>query len=254
MAIVPYLRHDLLNDDVVCHGFFTRLGGVSSGAYDSLNCGLGSNDNPTYVKQNRHLAAEALGGKFDQIAGLYQVHSNICHIADPLFGDRPTGDALVTDQTHTTLAILTADCVPVLFCDERNGIIGAAHAGWRGAVKGIVKSTLETMISLGAKTKDTKAVIGPAIQQQSYQVGIDVRDEVLDNHAEAADRFVADGPDKWKFDLPGFVSDQLTSFDIDHHTMTEDTYSDERFFSHRRNTHQNGSDTGRLVSMIRLKT
>ena len=247
-----YISHHILNDENIKHGFFTRHGGLSSGVYESLNCGLGSKDDLTLALKNRKIAATAIGGKNDVICGLYQIHSNICHSANPTEKNRPEGDALVTDKPHITLAILTADCVPVLFADPKNKVIGAAHAGWRGAVRGIISSTLETMLQNGANSGNIKAVIGPAIQQKSYQVGHDLRDEVLSKYPKVEHHFIADGKEKWLFNLPGFVSDQLTHHGIQHHTMNEDTYSDERFFSHRRNTHLNGIDTGRLVSMIRL--
>ena len=250
----PFLSHDLLNKNAVSHGFFTRHGGVSAGVYDSLNCGLGSDDEIDNVLQNRALAAATLGGTDDNICGLFQIHSNICHIANSIDDTRPEGDAIVTDKPHITLAILTADCVPVLFADHDNSIIGAAHAGWRGAVRGIISSTIETMEKLGANKERIKAVIGPAIQQQSYQVGNDLRDEVLSLFPQAHLHFVPDGTEKWKFDLPHFVSDQLSEHRIDHHVMTDDTYTDDRFFSHRRNTHEQGPDTGRLVSMIRINS
>ena len=248
----PFLNHHILNDKHIKHGFFTRHGGFSSGVYESLNCGLGSNDDITLAHKNREIAAAAIGGKDDAISGLYQIHSNICHIADPIKIDRPEGDALVTDKPHITLAILTADCVPVLFADPKNKVIGAAHAGWRGAVRGIITSTVDKMLQIGAVSENIKAVIGPAIQQKSYQVSFDLRDEVLSKHPNSEHQFIPDSDGKWKFNLPGFVSDLLVHHDIQHHRMNEDTYSDDRFFSHRRNTHQNGIDTGRLVSMIRL--
>jgi YfiH family protein len=252
MTIPPFLSHDLLDSNGIAHGFFTRNGGVSQGVYDSLNCGVGSNDDPDAVRENRHRAASAIGGGEDVICGLYQIHSSICHIATP--SASPEGDALVTDKGGITLAILTADCAPVFFADSNAGIIGAAHAGWRGAVRGIIASTLKAMKELGAKTENIIGITGPAIQQNSYQVGLDLREEVLAHHPGARDRFIPDGTGKWRFDLPGFIKDQLRDQDVKNASLNDDTYSDERFFSHRRKTHQNDPDTGRLVSMIRLKT
>lgn len=253
MQLPPYLTHDSLNSHIVSHGFFTRHGGVSTGDYDSLNCGLGSHDKPDHIQQNRKLAAAAIGGDEDHICGLYQIHSDICHIADIHAETRPEGDALVTNKPNITLAILTADCVPVLLADHDAGVIGVAHAGWRGAVRGIVASTVEAMVAIGAKPENIESVIGPAIQQQSYQVGVDLKDDVLSMFSSAAHHFISDGQDKWKFDLPGFVADRLHELGISTSTINADTYSDDRFFSHRQKTHMSAADTGRLVSMIRLK-
>lgn len=254
MKTPPFITHDLLEQQTIAHGFFTRHGGVSKSVYTSLNCGLGSKDHIENINHNRRLAAMAIGGLNDHICGLYQIHSDICHIVNMASDNRPEGDALVTNTPGITLAILTADCVPILFADHHAGIIGAAHAGWRGAVKGVVVSTLKTMVQLGATLNNINAVIGPAIQQASYQVGHDLRDEVLAKSPQAENHFIVDQPNKWLFDLPSYVGDQLIAEGIKYHTLTEDTYSDDRFFSHRRTTHQGGPDTGRLVSMIRLKS
>ena len=254
MTTIPYLTDNFLDTVTVTHGFFTRHGGVSSGVYDSLNCGLGSNDDVALCHQNRRLAASAIGGETDSICGLFQIHSDICHIANPKAKMRPEGDAIVTDKPDITLAILTADCVPILFADSDAGVIGAAHAGWRGAVQGVISSTVDQMKHIGAKPEKLRAVIGPAIQQASYQVGPDLRDEVLSYYPDASSQFICDVEDKWKFDLPGFVAGRLSELGISYTSIYADTYSDDRFFSHRKNTHQNGPDTGRLVSMIRLNS
>ena len=250
----PFLTHDLLEDMSIAHGFFTRHGGVSEGVYDSLNCGLSSGDDKASVERNRHLAATALGGGDDKICGLYQIHSGICHVADVESDERPQGDGLVTNKRGAVLAVLTADCAPILLADRDAGVIGVAHAGWRGAMRGIVASTLEAMTGLGARLDSIRAVIGPAIQQDSYEVGSDLRGEVLSHHAGAEDYFAPDGGGKWRFDLTGFVGSQLASFEVRYERMMDDTYSDVRFFSHRKATHAGGADTGRLVSMIRLKS
>ena len=253
----PYLSHPTLNElNGVRHGFFTRHGGVSSGLYDSLNGGLGSADDLDLVHQNRRAAASALGGQDDKICGLYQVHSDTCLLADPDLDDRPTGDAIITDRPNLTCVILTADCVPVLFADDQAGLVGAAHAGWRGAVAGIIPNTVAQLLALGASTGHLRAVVGPAIQQASYQVGGDLRDQVLSSTPDAERYFIADetglNDDRWRFDLPGFVFGQLTSLGVNASCLHEDTYSDERFFSHRRATHESARDSGRLMSMIRL--
>lgn len=253
----PYLSHPLLNDlNGVRHGFFTRHGGVSSGLYDSLNGGLGSADDLDLVYQNRRAAAAALGGGDDKICGLYQVHSDRCLRADPSLEDRPTGDAIITNKPNITCLILTADCVPVLFADPEAGIVGAAHAGWRGAVAGIIPNTVAQILGLGGTTNQLRAVVGPAIQQASYQVGGDLRDQVLSTAPDAETYFIRDETglhdDRWRFDLPGFVFGQLTAHGVKATCLNNDTYADDRFFSHRRATHQSAPDSGRLMSMIRL--
>ena len=258
----PFLTHPLLDVPGVAHGFFTRHGGVSDGVYDSLNGGVGSDDDITLVTTNRRLAAAALGGGAESICGLYQIHSGLCHIADPDAADRPQGDAIITNREDVTCVILTADCVPVLFADETAGVVGAAHAGWRGAVKGIIAATIDGLVKHGATHSCLKAVVGPAIQQGSYQVGDDLRDAVLAASPRATGSFTPDddAPKRWRFDLPGYVLGQLHDHGIEAAMRHEDTYSDRRFFSHRRATHEaahaadpaQSADSGRLMSMIRL--
>ena len=263
----PYLTHPLLDCPGVRHGFFTRMGGVSHGLYDSLNGGLGSDDHRNHVHENRHLAQSAIGGGDDQLCGLFQIHSDQCHIVDhhalsnqPI-PERKEGDALVTANTGLTCVILTADCVPVLCVDPVNHVIGAAHAGWRGAVGGIIASTITAMEDQGASRNHIRAVTGPSIQQASYQVGQDLKDAVCATSppanspakSNAAQFFIPDQKkDHWLFDLPGYVLGQLHDLGVNAASMPEDTYADDRFFSHRRATHQNQPDSGRLMAMIRL--
>ena len=246
------LRHDLLGDTRLEHGFFTRHGGTSDGVYDSLNGGVGSGDDPEKVEKNRALAAGALGGAAADIRGLHQTHSSIAIEA----GDaaRQEADALVSRQPGLILTILTADCAPVLLADAEAGVVGAAHAGWRGAVAGIIPSTIEKMIGLGAGPSNTTAVVGPSIQQSSYQVGEDLRDAVLAASPGSGDCFAADpSPGHFRFDLPRYVLGQLKEAGVEAVAMDEDTYGDDRFFSHRRACHGGNPDSGRLMSMIRLK-
>ena len=255
---VPYLTHPLLDCVEASHGFFTRHGGVSHGLYDSLNGGLGSKDNLDHVHENRRRAAAAIGGGADHLSGLFQIHSDICHNIDHQAlssnpPERPEGDAMVTTQSGLTCVILTADCVPVLFIDPVNRVIGAAHAGWRGAVGGIIASTITAMEEQGASRGYIRAVTGPSIQQASYQVGNDLRDVVCAATADAEEYFQPDAAqDHWLFDLPQYVLGQLHALGVNAAAMAEDTYSDDRFFSHRRATHQNQPDSGRLMAMIRL--
>ncbi len=255
------LTHPFFDDKAIRYGFFTRHGGVSSGNYASLNGGLGSNDDPANVLKNRQLAAASIGGEDDSLCGLYQIHSGDAYFADntPL-----RGDALVTNQTGITCVILTADCAPVLFADTQNNVIAAAHAGWRGAARGIIPNTIALMLDCGASLRHIKAVIGPSIQQKSYQVGDDLRSEVLSASPNifpnASTHFTPDdnAPHHWHFDLSGYILSQLRSLGIAADRLLDDSYSDDRFFSHRRATHLalpdtgRQPDTGRMMSMIRL--
>lgn len=251
-----YLVHEDFQPSDIQYGFFTRKGGVSDGLYDSLNGGFGSADDKALVKQNRKLAASALGFTEDQICYLNQVHSvRVCKVTEPLSTLEPA-DALVTRTKGVALLILTADCVPVIFADTLNGIIGAAHAGWRGAISGVLAETVEAMCNIGANRNHITAVIGPAIQQQSYQVGADLRENALSYDTEAEIYFSLDtDPNKYRFDLTGFVSLCLKKQEIRHHMIKRDTYSEETlFFSHRRATHKKEPDTGRLMTMIGMPT
>ncbi|MCE2516780.1 MAG: peptidoglycan editing factor PgeF [Alphaproteobacteria bacterium] len=252
----PYLTHPSLADAGIAHGFFTRHGGVSGGVYDSLNGGLGSRDDRQNVTANRKRAAAALGGDQDTICGLYQIHSGICHVANPDAPAFPEGDAIITNREGITCVILTADCVPVLFADPAAGVVGAAHAGWRGAVGGIIPATIDGLIRLGASRHHLTAVVGPAIQQHSYQVADDLRDQVLTTSPQAEGHFARDpqASSRWLFDLPGYVLGQLRDHGITAASTDDDTYSDSRFFSHRRATHEKAVDSGRLMSMIRLSS
>ena len=236
------------------HGFFTRRGGVSSGDYDSLNGGIGSSDAPHLVRQNRGRAAAALGLTTQQIAGLYQVHGSKVVEAAP--DRRPEADGLITSQTQLGLMILAADCVPVLLADTKAGIIAACHAGWRGALAGILEASLTAMLEKGADLANISCRIGPAIAAASYQIGPDMRDALLAGGAQADPFIQPDSAalDKYLFDLPGFVADRAHRAGLE--DIAEcgcDTYSDsDKWFSHRRATHQNRPDTGRLMALISL--
>ena len=256
------------------HGFFSAEGGVSSGVYNSLNCGFGSDDQPALIAQNRSLCAGALGLGADQLASVYQVHSadaiavNAPNSDVSGSGDRSLmvrADAMVTTTPGLGLAILTADCLALLLADHRNGVIAACHAGWRGAAAGIVLQTIDKMRLAGAR--DIHALIGPAIRQQSYQVDANMRDEVMaldqgaaKDHAQIATTFAIDpdAPGKYRFDLPGFVQLQLARAGISQiNDCGEDTYAatwleSPRFFSHRRATHASDPDSGRQISIIAL--
>ena len=238
----------------VRHGFFTRKGGASSGIFAGLNCGAGSTDLTEAVQINRDRVAEAMDVTPDRLVGVHQVHSaDVVHISGPQF-DRPKADALVTATPGIALSILTADCQPVLFSDPRAGVIGAAHAGWRGSVDGVLEATLDAMEQLGAKRANVTAVIGPCISQRAYEVGPDFFDSFLADDRENA-RFFANGTgDRMLFDLPAFGLHRLRSAGVGHAEWTRHcTYNDpERFFSYRRTTHAGEADYGRLISVIRL--
>ena len=238
----------------VRHGFFTRKGGASSGIFAGLNCGAGSTDLTEAVQINRDRVAEAMDVTPDRLVGVHQVHSaDVVHISGPQ-SDRPKADALVTATPGIALSILTADCQPVLFSDPQAGVIGAAHAGWRGSVDGVLEATLDAMEQLGAKRANVTAVIGPCISQRAYEVGPDFFDSFLADDRENA-RFFANGTgDRMLFDLPAFGLHRLRSAGVGHAEWTRHcTYNDpERFFSYRRTTHAGEADYGRLISVIRL--
>lgn len=240
----------------VFHGFFCRNGGVSAGIYESLNCGPGSDDNPAHVKQNREIVAQAAGVSPDNMITLYQVHGNTClSITGPL-DERPEADACVTDVPGLALGILTADCAPVLFSGRGpNGpVIGAAHAGWKGALGGVLEATLEAMQKLGAQ--DIRAAIGPCIGKRSYEVSQDFMQTLLDDNVEN-ERFFSSARKSghFMFDLAGYCAFRLYSAGVrDVHLTDMDTYAlEDRFFSYRRKTHRNEPDYGRQVSLIVIK-
>jgi len=245
----------------ISYGFFTRQGGVSSGLYAGLNGGLGSDDNLADVSENRARAAAALGQKPAAIASLYQVHSADCITIDtappPSGNDRPRADAMVTNLPDILLLLLTADCLPVLFVDQRNGVIGAAHAGWRGAVGGVLEATVAAMCATGASRENITAILGPAICQPSYQIGADMADVIASHHQGAKTCLMTDdsaSDERYLFDLPGFARQILQSEELASVLDLEtDTYADSaRFYSHRWATHQNLPDSGRLISAICL--
>lgn len=236
------------------HGFFTRKGGASSGVFEGLNCGLGSSDQAEVVKINRARVAEAMQVPPDHLVTVYQVHSpDVLTVEGPV-KDRPKADAMVTSQPGIALAILTADCQPVLFADVKAGVIGAAHAGWRGAMDGVLESTVAAMEALGANRADISAVIGPSISQAAYEVGPEFIDAFLDQDPDNS-RFFANGEgDRYQFDLTGYGLHRLRSAGVGHAKWTRHcTYSEpDRFFSFRRATHAQEADYGRLISTIRL--
>lgn len=236
------------------HGFFTRRGGASSGVFSGLNCGPGSSDQSEIVQINRARVAEAMGVEPDHLITVHQVHSaDVVTVTGPM-GERPRADAMVTTVPGVALAVLTADCQPVLFADVGNGVIGAAHAGWRGALDGVLEATVAAMEGLGADRRRIKAVIGPSISQAAYEVGPEFIEEFLAEDRDNA-RFFANGVDgRYQFDLPGFGLHRLRQSGIGQAEWTRHcTYGDpERFYSYRRTTHAGEADYGRLISVICL--
>jgi hypothetical protein len=236
------------------HGFFTRKGGASSGIFAGLNCGTGSSDQAEIVAINRARVAEAMGVAPTALLTVHQVHSARAIPVTAAPTDRPEADAMVTVTPGLALAVLTADCQPVLFHDSAAGVIGAAHAGWRGAMDGVLEATLLAMEGLGAARARTRAVIGPTISQAAYAVGPEFLDRF---RAEDPDntRFFAKGPgDRFLFDLPAYGLSRLRAAGIGHAEWTGHcTYRDPaRFYSFRRTTHAGEADYGRLISTIRL--
>lgn len=256
MTLQP-ITHSLLDKAGIRHGFFTRQGGVSTGLYDSLNTGLGSTDDGAAVAENRRRVAAHMGGRPDDFAACYQIHSSLARVAVAGWkGDRPEGDATVTTTPGVICAVLTADCAPVLLADPEIGIIGAAHAGWKGALGGIISSTVAAMQALGADPRRMVAVVGPCIAQASYEVDADFQ-ERFDHHDPGGARFFAPGAaaDKRQFDLPGFVLWRLEQAGIGDVAWTgHDTRVDEaQFFSNRRAYLNGEPDFGRLMSAISLR-
>lgn len=247
------LTSDLLSP--VRHGFFSRRGGASSGIFSGLNCGTGSSDLAEVVALNRNRVAEAMDVAPEAMIGVHQVHSpTVVTVEGPLVGDKPKADAVVTATPGLALTILTADCQPVLFADSDANVIGAAHAGWRGALDGVLEATLDAMEALGARRENTVAVIGPTISQQAYEVGPEFLDDFMADSPDNT-RFFANGQgDRLQFDLPAFGLHRLRQSGIGQAEWTRHcTYTDpDRFFSYRRSTHANEADYGRLISAIRL--
>lgn len=239
----------------ITHGFFTRKGGASSGVFAGLNCGEGSSDQGEIVQLNRSRAAEALGLSCETLCSVHQVHSPDAIKLTKLPTEKPRADAMVTSSKGLGLAILTADCAPVLFADHEARVIGAAHAGWKGAHGGVLEATVDAMEDLGARAEDIHAVIGPSISQRAYEVGEEFFERFMDDDTENS-RFFVNGvePGKYLFDLIGFALHRLRARGVAEASWTGHcTYSDEkRFFSYRRTTHRSEKDYGRQVSIIRL--
>lgn len=249
---------EILTSDLLAatrHGFFTRRGGASSGIYAGLNCGTGSNDQRAAVQLNRSRVAEAIRVAPERLNSLHQIHSaQVVEATAAGWSVRPRADAAVTAEPGVAVSVLTADCAPVLLADAGAGVVAAVHAGWRGALGGVLEETVAAMARLGARPGTVAAVVGPTISQQAYEVGPEFRDRFL-----AADRgygrFFADGQGgRPHFDLPGFVLHRLRRVGVGRAVWVGScTYAEpERFYSFRRATHAGEPDYGRMIAAISL--
>lgn len=259
-AAAPALHLAALAAAGIPHGFLGRRGGVSGGTYASLNCGQGSDDDPACVTENRRRALAGAGLGDAALQTVYQVHgAAVVTLTGPLAGERPKADAMATDRPGLALGILTADCVPILFADPEARVVGAAHAGWRGALAGVAEATIAAMEALGAARGSITAAIGPAIGPDSYEVGPDFPAPFLAERAAAARFFrpaERHGPQgrHWLFDLPGYVAARLAAAGTGQvRDMARDTLAEEAiFFSYRRGSLRGAPDYGRQISLIGL--
>ncbi len=242
----------------VRHAFFTRRGGISAGIYASLNCGPGSQDARDCVLENRRRALAALDLPEDRLATVRQIHSaEAVAVTEPWpIGGAPRADALVTARAGLALGVLTADCAPVLLADTGAGVVGAAHAGWRGALSGVLEAVVDAMEGLGARRRHVVAGIGPCIGKGAYEVGPEFPQPFLEQDQANGDFFVAASrPGHFLFDLRGYAARRLAGFGLaDVQTLPCDTYGEKaRFFSHRRARHRGEDDYGRMLSAIYLE-
>lgn len=260
--MVEPLRHALLDglaNGRISHGFFGRLGGVSTGLYSSLNCGLGSRDDTAMVRENRARAIAALGAPGVPLLTPYQIHSPralVVRAPWPEGSKPPDADALVTDVPGLAIGVLAADCVPALLADAEAGVIGAAHAGWKGAIGGVLEAAVESMAKLGARSSRIVAVLGPSIAAASYEVGPEFPAPFLARHPDWADLFrPAPRAGHLLFDLPGYCLRRLRTLGLRAAEASgHDTFdAPDRFFSYRRTCHAGETDYGRNLSAIVLK-
>ena len=267
-----YYQHELLSLDSVIHGFFTRRGGISKGVFSGLNGAINSGDQITEIDKNQQIVTQSMTHKNYQLITLKQIHGNrVITIDSPDTGrnyhiEHPDtvlqADGLVTKKRDVLLGILTADCAPILMADNKAGVIGACHAGWKGAASGVIENTLLAMCKIGANKENIRCVVGPAIAQTSYQVGHDLKNSVLENYPSALELFAPDtqgsmmsGENKFLFDLQGFCLLVLEHSQIKHHSkINVDTYqNNDLLYSYRLSCHAGKQEYGRQVSVIGLR-
>jgi len=257
MTPPPFLTSPLLAAPNISHGFFSRTGGVSAGVYASLNAGPGSEDNSDHVKENRRQCAAALGCDAGRLLTNYQIHSSEVVIVDAPWRDAPEkADALATKTRGLALGVLAADCMAWLFSDPEAGVIGAAHAGWRGALAGVLENTVAAMEGLGAERENIRAALGPCLRQPNFEVGLDLV-EAFTNKYKASARFFApgDSPEKRQLDLAGFGAWRLSESgvgkigDLEVCTLA----APEKYFSYRASRRREETDYGRNLSAIAIK-
>ncbi len=257
MLLTPLQSSIAPNPEGVAHGFFERTGGVSTGIYEGLNCGPGSNDNPEHVRENRRRAAEELGASPSNLISLYQIHSTeVVIVTEPWKRESaPQADGMVTATPGIALGILTADCGPVLMWDEEACVVAAAHAGWKGALAGVIEATISSMIDHGARRDGIKATLGPTISQRAYEVGPEFVARFVEVDPQFNEYFApSDRPGHAQFDLPSFILAGLRQSGISEPIWTGHcTYSDVNRFSYRRSTHRGEIDYGRNLSAIMLR-
>ena len=237
------------------HGFFTRPGGVSTGMFEGLNARLGSADNTEHVLENRKRIADHLKVSADSLASPYQVHSSdVVHAKTPWPKERPMADAIVTDKPGIAIGILTADCGPVLFADTNAGVIGAAHAGWKGALNGVLENTISEMENLGAIRKNIVAVLGPMISQTNYEVGPGFPAPFIEQHTDNKHFFIASiNSNHHMFDLTRYIVSRLIESGVEGLTVNRCTYAEKtNFYSYRRATHMGEDGYGCQLSAIVL--
>jgi polyphenol oxidase len=240
----------------IAHGFFTREGGVSDGIYAGLNVGIGSNDDQDRVIENRRRVAAWFDLPLEKLATVHQVHSPDVAVIDHSYaGTRPQVDAMVTAVPGIAIGVLSADCGPILFADGKAGVIGAAHAGWKGALTGVLENTIETMIALGASRENITAVLGPSIGPDSYEVGPEFVERFLGFDPSYARFFSPSKNEGHKmFDLPSLTISRLKAAGVEAENLGLDTYPDQaRFYSYRRTTHASEPDYGRQISAIAIR-
>ncbi len=257
MTTAPFLTaRNLEGANKVAHGFFSRAGGVSNGIYASLNTGPGSNDSAEHVSENRQRCVQSIGAPDAKILTAFQIHSaRVVTVDGPFQGERPKADAIVTNTPGLALGVLTADCMPWLFTDPQAGVIGSAHAGWRGALEGVLENTITAMEAIGAKRSNIQAALGPCLRQPNFEVGLELVDAFVGRHPWSGDYFApGEKAEKRQFDLAGFGAECLKKAgvgsidDLGICTLA----APDQYFSYRASRLRGDEDYGRNLSVIAL--